>query len=135
MESVDKLKQKPAVPRADKPEALVEENEELKEVVRRVTTIQSADQVSQLELEVTIPNTRYEDLLQAMNKSENLIHLVFGKNGTFMRAIPDVSRRQEIEYLQLISSNHTKRERLANDNSATTSDNDIHHHHHQYEMR
>ena len=35
-------------------EALVEENDELKEALRRQTTVQSADKVSQSELEFTV---------------------------------------------------------------------------------
>jgi len=85
MGSVDK--QKPAVRRADKPEALAEDDK-LKEVVR------SADQVPQSELEFIADKTRYDDIRDAMNKSENLIHLIFDKSGTFMRAIPDVFRQE-----------------------------------------
>ncbi|MFZ0511177.1 MAG: hypothetical protein WAM14_06190 [Candidatus Nitrosopolaris sp.] len=82
IEYVDKLK----LQQAGELEALVEENDELKEVVRRQTSIQSADQVSQSELEFIVPTTRYEDLRHAMKESENLIHLIFDKSGTFMHA-------------------------------------------------
>jgi len=86
MESDDKLKQK----RASELEALTKENEELKEVVRRQTTMHSADHVSQSELKVIVPKTGYDDLRHAMNESENLIYLIFEKSGEFMRARPDI---------------------------------------------
>jgi hypothetical protein len=99
MQSVYKLKHKPALPPADKPEAFLEENEELKEVVRRLTAIQSADRVSQSELEFIVAKTRYDDIRHAIDESENLIKLIFDRIGTFMRAVPDIfSHRQETEY-------------------------------------
>ena len=85
MES-DKLKQK----QANELEALTKENEELKEVVRRQTAIQSADHVSQSELELIVPKSGYDDLRHAMDKSENLIYVSFGKSRTFLRARPDI---------------------------------------------
>ena len=86
MESDDKLKQK----QANELEALTKENEELKEIVRRQTTMHSADHVSQPELRFIATKTRYDDLRHAMNESENLIYLIFDKSGTFMHARPDI---------------------------------------------
>ena len=86
MESDHKLKQK----QASELEALTKENEELKEVVRRQTTMHSADHVSQSELEFIVTKARYDDLRHAMNESENLIYLIFEKSGEFMRARPDI---------------------------------------------
>jgi hypothetical protein len=77
MEYADKLKQQRVILQAGEPEALVEENDELKEAVRRETAIQSADQVSQPELEFTVPNARYEELRNAIHKSENFVYLIF----------------------------------------------------------
>jgi hypothetical protein len=39
--------------------------------------MQSADQVSQSEMEFTVPKARYEELRNAMHKSENLVYLIF----------------------------------------------------------
>ena len=86
MESDDKLKQKPG----SELEALTKENEELKEVVRRQTTMHSADHVSQSELEFIVTKARYDDLRHAMNESDNLIYLIFDKSGTFMHSRPDI---------------------------------------------
>ena len=86
MESDDKLKQK----QANELEGLTKENEELKEVVPRQTTMHSTDHVSQSELKFIATKASYDDLKQAMNESENLIYLIFDKSGTFMRARPDI---------------------------------------------
>jgi hypothetical protein len=85
MES-DKLNQK----QANELEALTKENDELKEVVPRQTTMHSADHVSESELELIVPKRGYDDLRHAMNESENLIYLIFDKSGTFVRARPDI---------------------------------------------
>ena len=90
MESTDKLKQQRVIPQDGEFGALVEENNELKEALRRQTAIQSADQVSQSELEFTVPKARYEELRNAMDESKNLVYLVFDKSRTFVRAYPDV---------------------------------------------
>ena len=82
----DKLKQK----QASELEALTKENGELKEVVRRQTTMHSADHVSQSELEFIVTKARYDDLRHAMNESDNLIYLIFDKSGTFMHTRPDI---------------------------------------------
>ena len=81
MESDDKLKQK---------QALTKENEELREVVPRQTTMHSTDHVSQSELELIVPKSGYDNLRHAMHKSENLIYLIFDKSGTFMHTRPDI---------------------------------------------
>ena len=62
----------------------------MKEVVPRQTTMHSADHVSQSELELIVPKRGYDDLRHAMDKSENLIYLIFDKSGTFMHARPDI---------------------------------------------
>ena len=86
MESDDKLKQK----QANELEALTKDNEELKEVVRRQITMYSTDHVSQSELELIVPKSGYDDLRHAMDKSENLIYLIFDKSGTFIHTRPDI---------------------------------------------
>lgn len=86
LESDDKIKQK----QASELEALTKENEELREVVRRQTTMHSADQVSQSELEFIVTKARYDDLRHAMNESENLIYLIFDRSGIFMYTRPDI---------------------------------------------
>jgi len=81
-----KLKQK----EAGEFEALIKENKELKEVVPRQTTMQSADHVSLSELERIVPKRGYDDVRHAMDKSDNLIYLIFDKSRTFLRARPDI---------------------------------------------
>jgi hypothetical protein len=81
MESDDKLKQK---------QALTKENEELREIVPRQTTMNGTDHVSVSELELIVPKSGYDDLRRAMDKSENLIYLIFDKSGTFMHTRPDI---------------------------------------------
>jgi hypothetical protein len=90
MQSEDKSEQRRVVIQAGESEALAQENEELKEALRRQTAMQSADQVSQSELKFTVPKARYEELQNAMHKSENLVYLIFDKSRTFVRAEPDV---------------------------------------------
>jgi hypothetical protein len=91
----DKLKQKEASER----DALLKENKELKEVIKKQMAMQSADEISESELEFILPKTRYDDVRHAMIESENQIHLVFDKSRTFMRAIPDifVTHQQQTE--------------------------------------
>jgi hypothetical protein len=86
MESDDKLKQK----QAGELERLTKENGELKEVVRRQTTMHSADHVSQSELEFIVTKARYDDLRHAMNESDNLIYLIFDRSGAFVHTRPDI---------------------------------------------
>ncbi|MGB6528568.1 MAG: hypothetical protein WBF33_10715 [Candidatus Nitrosopolaris sp.] len=62
----------------------------MKEVVRRQTTMHSADHVSQSELEFIVTKARYDDLRHAMNESDNLIYLIFDKSGTFVHTRPDI---------------------------------------------
>lgn len=90
MEFIDKLKHQRVIVQDSETEALIQENIELKQALQRQTTIQSADKVSLSELEFTVPNARYEELRIAMQKSENLIYLIFDKSRTFLSARPDV---------------------------------------------
>jgi hypothetical protein len=85
MESDDTLKQK----LANELEA-TKESAELKEPVSGQTTTHSTDHVSQSELELIVPKSGYDDLRHAMDKSENLIYVSFGKSRTFLRARPDI---------------------------------------------
>jgi hypothetical protein len=92
MEPADKLKQQSVILQEDELKTLVEENEELKESLRRQTAIQRADQVSKSELEFTVPMERYREIEKAMHGSKNLVYLIFDKSRTFLRARPDVFR-------------------------------------------
>ena len=88
--TADKLKQQDIILQEGAFKALVEENDELKEVVLRQTTILSADQVSNSELEFIVAKERYQEIENAMHKSKNLVYLIFDKSRTFLRARPDV---------------------------------------------
>src|SRR5215469_5222620 len=54
------------------------------------TTMHSTDHGSQSELECIVPKRGYDDLRHAMDKSDNLIYLIFDKSRTFLRARPDI---------------------------------------------
>ena len=86
--TADKLKQQDVILQEGAFKALVEENDELKEVVLRQTTILSADQVSNSELEFTVAKERYQEIEKAMHGSKNLVYLIFDKSRTFLRARP-----------------------------------------------
>jgi seryl-tRNA synthetase len=68
---------------------LVLENSELKEALRRQTTLLSADQVSVNEIVYAIPKVKFEQIRVAMETSTNSIQLVFDKAGVLERAEPD----------------------------------------------
>jgi hypothetical protein len=76
--------------------ALVSEcNDKLREeAVKRQTAIKTADQVSATEIELTIPNDKYQQVKAAMDNSANSVYVTFDKNGILEHAEPDTFREK-----------------------------------------
>lgn len=74
----------------DKLEALSFENSELKEALKRQTTLLSADQVTANEIMFIVPKEKFNQLKEAMEISRDSINLVFDKSGVLERAEPDI---------------------------------------------
>jgi hypothetical protein len=71
-------------------EELYEENQELKEVIRRNTVLKTADQTQETESKITISKEKYQMLRDAMDKSKDSICITCDESRTFVRAQPDV---------------------------------------------
>ena len=80
----------------DRLEALVLENSELKEALKRQTTLLSADQVSINEITFIVPKEKFNQLKEAMGISRDFIRLVFDKSGVLERAVPDTFEQQQL---------------------------------------
>jgi hypothetical protein len=80
----------------DRLEALAFENSELKEALKRQTTLLSADQVSANEIMFIVPKEKFNQLKEAMEISIDAIHLVFDKSGVLERAEPDIFEQQQL---------------------------------------
>ena len=72
--------------------ALRSENYELKQAVKRLTSIRTADQISATEIEVIIPKVKYEEVKSAMESSRDSVYLTFDKSGILQRADSDTFR-------------------------------------------
>jgi hypothetical protein len=72
--------------------ALRSENYELKQAVKRLTSIRTADQISATEIEFIIPKVKYEEVKSAMESSRDSVYLTFDKNGILQRADSDTFR-------------------------------------------
>ncbi|HEX6029653.1 MAG TPA: hypothetical protein VFY64_11485, partial [Nitrososphaeraceae archaeon] len=75
-------------------DVLRSENYELKQTVKRLTSIVTADKISATEIEFTIPKAKYEELKSAMESSRDSISVTFDKSGIVQRAEPDIFRGQ-----------------------------------------
>jgi hypothetical protein len=73
----------------NKMEALIIENSELKEAVKRQTALLKADQVSSNEITFIVPKEKFNQLKKTMKISRDSIRLVFDKSGMFERAESD----------------------------------------------
>jgi hypothetical protein len=73
----------------NKLDALILENSELKEALKRQTTLLSADQVSANEITFIVPQEKFIQLKEAMETSRDSIRLVFDKSGMLERAESD----------------------------------------------
>jgi hypothetical protein len=72
--------------------ALRSENYELKQAVKRLTSIRTADQISATEIEFIIPKVKYEEVKSAMESSRDSVYLTFDKSGILQRADSDTFR-------------------------------------------
>jgi hypothetical protein len=86
----DKLKHQRVIVHDSEAEALIQENDELKQDLLRQTAVQTADQVSKSELEFIVPKERHQEIEKAMHESKNLVYLIFDKSRTFLRSRSDV---------------------------------------------
>jgi hypothetical protein len=75
-------------------EELFSENQELKEALRRQTSILTANQISAAEIELAIPNTKYQEIKSAMKSSRDSIYLRFDRSGMLQRVDPDTLRER-----------------------------------------
>ena len=75
-------------------DVLRSENYELKQVVKRLTSIVTADKISATEIEFTIPKAKYEELKSAMESSRDSISVTFDKSGIVQRADSDIVREK-----------------------------------------
>ena len=66
------------------------ENAELKEALKRKTTLINADQVSANELAFIVPKEKFNELREVMEISRDSIRLVFDKSGVLERAESDI---------------------------------------------
>jgi hypothetical protein len=64
------------------------------EAVKRQTAIKTADQISATEIELTIPNDKYQQVKAAMDNSANSVYVTFDKNGILEHAEPDTFREK-----------------------------------------
>lgn len=70
-------------------QALIQENEELKDALRKQTVFQRANEISE-SLEFSVPKDKHDEIEKATNFSKNLIYLIFDRQGIFIGARPDV---------------------------------------------
>jgi hypothetical protein len=66
--------------------------QELKQTVSRLTIFTKANDISKDEIEFTIPKEKGPNLVDAIQKCENSVHVVFDRSGMLERAIPDIYR-------------------------------------------
>jgi hypothetical protein len=96
----DESQEQEAAPRKsvghDRLEALVLENSELKEALKRQTTLLSVDQVSANEIMFIVPKEKFNQLKEAMEISRDSIRLVFDKSGMLERAESDIFEQQQL---------------------------------------
>jgi hypothetical protein len=71
-------------------QTLKEENSELREALKRQTTMVRGDQIPQTEIDYKIPKEKYDEVRAAMASSMNFCHVIFDKGGILVRAMPDI---------------------------------------------
>jgi hypothetical protein len=74
----------------DKHQSVCSENYELKQAVKRLTSIVTADKISATEIEFSIPKAKYEEVKAAMESSRDSISVTFDKSGVLQRADSDI---------------------------------------------
>ena len=70
------------------------ENQQLKEALRRQTSLLTADQISAAEIDLVIPNSKYKEIKAAMKSSRYSIYLRFDRSRMLQRAEPDILREK-----------------------------------------
>jgi hypothetical protein len=70
-------------------------NLELSEALSRQTALVTAEVISTHEREFTIPKEKYQNLNDAMQKSRNLVFIIFDKSGVLERVVPDIFREKQ----------------------------------------
>src|SRR5215217_6167922 len=78
----------------DKYKGLRSENYELKQAVKRLTSIVPADKISATELEFTILKSKFEEVKAAIDSSRDSVYLTFDKSGILQRADSDIFRER-----------------------------------------
>jgi hypothetical protein len=76
----------------DKYQALRSEIYELRQAVKRQTSILTADKIFAAEIQLVIPKSKYEEVTVAMESSRDSISVIFDKSGVLQRADPDLER-------------------------------------------
>jgi len=66
---------------------------ELREALRRQTTLITANEISSYETKFMIPKEKYPNIQEAMQRSRNSISVVFDKSGILERVVSDFIRR------------------------------------------
>jgi hypothetical protein len=74
--------------------ALRSENYELKQAVKRLTSIVPADKISATELEFTILKSKFEEVKAAIDSSKDSVYLTFDRSGILQRADSDIFRER-----------------------------------------
>jgi hypothetical protein len=87
-------------------EVLALENSELKEALKRQTTLLSADQVSANEITFIVPKEKFNQLKEAMEISRDSIRLVFDKSGMLERAESDIFRTTAVNEKMIQNERH-----------------------------
>jgi hypothetical protein len=78
----------------DKYKALRSENYELKQTVKRLTSIVPADKISATELEFTILKSKFEEVKAAIDSSKDSVYLTFDRSGILQRVDSDIFRER-----------------------------------------
>jgi hypothetical protein len=74
----------------EKVAALRTENYELKEALKRQTSLLRAEEIQAVETKFTIPKEKYEEVKSAMKTSKDSVYVVCDKSGIMERAEPDI---------------------------------------------
>ena len=77
-------------------EDLILENSELKEALKRQTTLLNADQVSASEIMFIVPKEKFSQLKEAMAISRDSMRLIFDKSGVLECAESDIFEQQRL---------------------------------------
>jgi hypothetical protein len=78
----------------NKHQAICSENYELKQAVKRLTSIVTADKISATEIEFRIHKAKYEYVKAAMESSRDSIYITFDKSGILQHADSDIFREK-----------------------------------------